>query len=344
MQCLFLVALMVAATPDNTYPVLDGATLTLESEEGDYIGRGKKLTWTAPTAHIRIIQNPILAYVAMVRVEFQDQYFRLEFAAPDNQPLKAGKYPNARAYPWQTFDRPGISISSTGRACEQQGKFTVHQVEYDALGDPTVLEISFIATCDGPREKLLVGKISLARDPKAPKRLRPPNALPLKNPTYQVKEGAKFAVEREPENYVELGRKIVLASPQARFRLHQRIPYDIMIDVEGEDERWILEFMGSNRGPLQVGTYELTGRDEPTAVLQIVSGSLSCGVENSVMSVKKVAYDDTGNVTTLEASFAQNCRAGASRKLMGEIAFTRADPPRIPERTPASQVPTVIPF
>lgn len=49
--------------------------------------------------------------------------WRLEFAAPFNELIVPGFYPNLQRFPFQDADRPGLSFSSTGRLDNRAGGF-----------------------------------------------------------------------------------------------------------------------------------------------------------------------------------------------------------------------------
>ena len=79
-----------------------------------------------------------------------DQFFNLDFAAPNNQPLAVGTYTGAVRYPFQASNQPGLSVYGDGRGCNTlTGSFQVLQVTYGAGNTIDAFDATFEQHCEG---------------------------------------------------------------------------------------------------------------------------------------------------------------------------------------------------
>lgn len=63
-------------------------------------------------------------------------YWRLNFAAPFEEVITPGFYPDFQRFPFQDHDRPGLEFASTGRLDNRaSGFFEVFEATYDAGGE-----------------------------------------------------------------------------------------------------------------------------------------------------------------------------------------------------------------
>ena len=130
------------------------------STPGDYIGRGEEKVWTPVdgnfTATTRNQGNSV-----DIRFNGGPDYISISFAAPQQSPLRVGTYRGAYRYPFQSPTKPGLSISMSGRGCnESYGDFAVHQIQYDAEKKKVILlDLSFDQRCGQEKKPPLVGRI-----------------------------------------------------------------------------------------------------------------------------------------------------------------------------------------
>ena len=65
-------------------------------------------------------------------------------------PLDVGVYDMAERYPFESPDRPGISVGGDGRGCNTiTGRFEVHDNTQDGSGNVTSATVSFEQHCEG---------------------------------------------------------------------------------------------------------------------------------------------------------------------------------------------------
>lgn len=87
--------------------------------------------------------------------------FILEMAAPSGQTLVPGTYENAMRYPFQTADRPGISVFGDGRGCNTvAGRFVVHDMAVGETGVINRFSATYEHNCEGGT-KALIGQVSI---------------------------------------------------------------------------------------------------------------------------------------------------------------------------------------
>ena len=118
----------------------------LDSEPGDYVGFGKRLT-------LRPLDGMFSATRATggVQVGFigSKHWWSLTFVAPGGALLTAGMYERAIRYPFQG-PRPGLSVSGEGRGCSNlNGRFLVLEAEYKPDGGVERFAADFEQHCEG---------------------------------------------------------------------------------------------------------------------------------------------------------------------------------------------------
>src|SRR5882762_8161485 len=84
-------------------------SLTLNSDPGDYIGAGQFLFFTSADGNFSAQQN----FDQEVSIGFStptfSQFWNLDFAAPNSQPLTVGTYTGATRFPFQASNEPGLA-------------------------------------------------------------------------------------------------------------------------------------------------------------------------------------------------------------------------------------------
>jgi hypothetical protein len=138
---------LVAATS-----VSAGTTITLESDEGDYIGQGLSYSYTDDTADIQYSRNYDNGITVNIRnlPNQPSNWWTLNLAAPDNAEIQPGVYSGVERFPFQTPGNPGLSFSGNGRGCNTlSGGFEVEEVSYDGAGKVLSLNANFEQHCEG---------------------------------------------------------------------------------------------------------------------------------------------------------------------------------------------------
>lgn len=134
------------AEPEASFVVLD-------SQEGDYIGQGQRLHWSAANALFDVEVNNDGG--VSLSVETGD-YWSLDFTAVGGGAPAPGAYEGATRWPFNGPAEPGLSVSGAGRGCnELTGRFEVFELEIDAGGGVVAFSADFEQHCEGGAPALL---------------------------------------------------------------------------------------------------------------------------------------------------------------------------------------------
>lgn len=155
------VALAPAAPPVDLWRPAAGAVpavgnvVYLQSEPGDFIGRGQSYTFTHADARLELSANGPAVHVA---IEAKDRWTG-DFAAIANLPrLAPGYYGDVQRYPFHNPARGGLQWSGAGSGCNTlRGWFVVDHVAYQE-GKLSELALRFEQRCEG-RDGALHGQI-----------------------------------------------------------------------------------------------------------------------------------------------------------------------------------------
>jgi hypothetical protein len=132
---------------DACDPKFDNTSLVLDSEPGDYIGQGLDLTFGPGDGAFTVERNG----ESCVSVGFQgDEWWSLDFCAPDGAPLVTGPYEGATRFPFQDPSEPGLDVSGAGRGCNQlTGRFDVLEAVFGPGSEVQSFAADFEQHCEG---------------------------------------------------------------------------------------------------------------------------------------------------------------------------------------------------
>jgi len=123
-------------------------SLTLVSDPGDFVGSGETLSFTP--ADGLFVAN--VNFDNGVSVQFfgpGSNFWQLDFAAANFQPLTDGSYTGVARYPFQPSTQPGLSVVVEGRGCNTViGSFTVLEASYSD-GVVNAFDATFEQHCEG---------------------------------------------------------------------------------------------------------------------------------------------------------------------------------------------------
>jgi hypothetical protein len=133
-----------------------GVTLVLDSEPGDWIGQGQRLSFTAADGDLLFHRASEGVMVVHFRSADFSHWWHLVFAAPAGQTLTVGTYTGATRPPFQAPGDPALEVSGNGRACNMlTGSFEVRQIAYDSNGGVESFSAAFEQHCEGAVPALL---------------------------------------------------------------------------------------------------------------------------------------------------------------------------------------------
>lgn len=137
---------------DHVLVLVDSASaprtqISFGGDPGDYITGGRSYRYDARNAVLGFTRNFGNGVSASIN---GDTFWWLDFAAAGGAALAPGVYENAQRFPFHDAGSPGLALYGDGRGCNTlSGRFTVHQAEFDAAGQPSRLEIDFEQHCEG---------------------------------------------------------------------------------------------------------------------------------------------------------------------------------------------------
>lgn len=129
-------------------------SLWFSSENGDYIGQGASASYVPPAATLTARGDAGYASISVDDPTSGD-WWTVDVAAPPGQTLAPGTYTGAVRAPFRGAGQPGLSVSGSGRGCnELVGDFTVHQIGTAPDGTIASLDVSFTQYCGSSPEAL----------------------------------------------------------------------------------------------------------------------------------------------------------------------------------------------
>jgi uncharacterized delta-60 repeat protein len=152
---------------DDFYSLVENGTVTaaaastslvMTSQKGDYIGQGQSYNYTPANATITasVLNGGVETNAVEVHVTApNNDYWYLDFAAPNQARLVPGTYTGATRWPFQAAGVPGLDIAGEGRGSNTlTGQFTVIQALYDAQGNITAFAADFTQFGDNSKSSL----------------------------------------------------------------------------------------------------------------------------------------------------------------------------------------------
>lgn len=175
---VFVLCWMAAPGNASAQPQTLTGTITMESEEGDWVGAGEEYSFASPGTEITGtaitssgFDGPHTIAISLTRSE-TDDHFSMDFSTRRlGVVMKAGKYTDAQRAAFADEGHPGLSISGNGRGCNTiSGEFTVTEFDWVmeeaecSVCNPKIYITSFSATfeqhCEGG-EPALFGTVNL---------------------------------------------------------------------------------------------------------------------------------------------------------------------------------------
>ena len=340
---LLIVLLMLTGSVLHSMPARAATiptSLVLDSEPGDFIGRGIDRAWYPVDGEFDATH---LAGLVKVTFDGGPDQWTLEFKAPNAAELEPGPYEEATRHPFQSPMRPGLDISSSGRGCNTlNGRFDVLEAVYRSDGTVERFAADFEQHCDGGPTSL---RGSIRFNASATFLPAPdddsddlPNTIdncPQVRNVSQADvdrdglgdvcdprfENTSLTFDSEPDDYIGLGVSRTWYPEEGGFNLIHG-PGLVTLYYQGGPDRWNLHLKAPNGVELEPGPYEDATRypfQSPTMPGLSVSGSgRGCNAVTGRFDVLEAVYQSDGTVERFAADFEQHCGPGTLR---GSIRF-----------------------
>ncbi|MFF8916540.1 hypothetical protein ACF08M_25235 [Streptomyces sp. NPDC015032] len=299
---LALTGVGAQATPARAAPARDRATgaepvavssYSYSSEQGDWVGGGGSGTYDGVTV------NNIAVDPSPEKVVLSTSFWTIALAAPRGEPLRPGVYRDAERVSARSGRAPGLDASGFSRGCNEVfGQFTVNQIEFDASGLATLVDLTFTQRCESADAPALTGNIKY-------------RAFPL-----------SYAYTSEAGDYIGGGTSTSYTGATSLFQLTGSVNGIVDYTGSGKRESWSVRFAAPEGEQLQAGrTYQTADiGDETAAFLSVSHGSRGCSPGAGELTITRLATDEQGKVKALAATFLQRCE-GTTAALHGTIHY-----------------------
>ncbi|MEW2146605.1 hypothetical protein AB0869_27720 [Micromonospora vinacea] len=139
-----LAGALLSAAPASAAPAPE-SSLAWSIEPSDEQGEPLTGVFTEPAARFQSLRD---GDIHRLNVTSASTYWSISLAAPVGEQLHPGNYPNAERAGFQTGRAPGLDVSFGSSGCNQvHGRFTIHQIGFDAAGTINMLEATFVQRC-----------------------------------------------------------------------------------------------------------------------------------------------------------------------------------------------------
>ncbi|MDQ9091067.1 hypothetical protein RC083_05600 [Pseudoalteromonas haloplanktis] len=124
--------------------------LSFDSPVGDYIGGGRKRSYTEEDGSFSFIHSYDQGLSTYIGANFNgEDWWGLDLASPNGESLVIGVYEDATRYPFQSPTKPGLDFSGSGRGCNvSSGKFEILDLVISQSGDIESLAVDFEQSCE----------------------------------------------------------------------------------------------------------------------------------------------------------------------------------------------------
>ena len=263
------------------------------SEPGDYIGQGLTAVVSDPT---QISVSGDGRFVQAVAGPWS-----LGFLAPSGEVLAPGVYAHAERAAFATGRSPGLEVTGESRGCNEVfGRFAVNQIQTDASGNVTALDVRFVQHCESLDAPALRGWLRY-------------RVAPL-----------SYSFTSDAGDYIGGGVNERYDGATTLFRSFEQYGGGIRVDVSGERDDWTIVLLPPAGTVLTEGIY-LDAQRAPFADpghpgLDVYGDGRGCNTLTGSFEILAIRFGDAGRVKRLHATFEQHCD-GTTPALRGELRF-----------------------
>jgi hypothetical protein len=322
------VAASVTMPPGAITVPSSGMFLYLNSQAGDFVGRGIEQLYVSPDAGI----------VARLEVG-GDQFYssstqgthgwQVVMAAAPGSSLLPGSYTGATGNNSTSRVAPALAVSGDGRGCNTAfGQFDVSEVSFAPTGELLVFDATFEQHCDlgGPA---LFGRIRISNPPPTPGVTLPSGSMTI--PT----GGNFFYLVSQPGDYVGGGTEQLYTGADSNIKglFLPGTPgsdyFSGRIVQPNNFHNWSVVIAGAPGEQLVAGSYISARRAnfQPAGHpgLEVSGDGNGCNTLTGKFDVDELSFWPTGDLKTFQATFEQHC-SGAIPALFGRIRIETPAP------------------
>ncbi|GAA4445648.1 hypothetical protein [Phytohabitans houttuyneae] len=271
---------LLVVTPAKAAPVAE-SSLSWKIESGDG-GEPTTGVLTGPGVSFQSLRDRT---ISRINVTSDSAFWSISFAAPVDEELHPGIYPDAERAGFQTGRAPGLDVSVGSGGCnEVYGRFTIHQIAFDTEGTVTMLEASFVRRCS-PGAPAVSGDLRY-------------NAFPL---SYRYTLSDQEPTTPASHTY---------RGATSTFFAQRFFTNSVRFDASGDRLRDTVEFSPPAGETLVVGrTYrdvQPVGQQDPGRAGLSVE-RFSCRPTTGTFTIKELVYGSDGEPVALSATFTLRC-------------------------------------
>jgi hypothetical protein len=264
-----------SVAPAAVATIATTASLSMVSEEGDWVGSGLSYSYSTETGNTFDSNSAGGTNNAGIVVnDGTEDWWVLVFSAPDDQTLVPGTYSGATRFGFNGPGEPGLEITGNSRGCNiLSGSFTVLDVSYGPYNYLERFHATFEQYCDFSPAALR-GEINIINPPVPdPLQLRVEIApIGTANPKAGTATANVTAWCNRPVTGVELSVDLIQHATSSKVAKGY---FFVSFDCTGT-ETWNATVSSESLGPFTAGkaqvSAELVGFDDATTQYVIANG------------------------------------------------------------------------
>ena len=313
--------------PPPTLPLpTSGSFLYLNSQAGDFVGRGLEQLYTSADSDLEATlgQGPDEFHVSVWN--HYGHFWHVSMAATWGQALAVGSYTGAVRTTSRTETAPGLDVGGDLRGCNTlTGQFDVHEIVFSSFGELLVFDATFEQHCEGATPALF-GRIRVEYAEPTPGVTLPPGNISV--PT----SGSFLYLNSQPGDYVGAGREWLYTSQDSAFGVAGGA--SLVPPAPGADfirvwlyqplVRWDIAIAAPPGEPLAARSYiravRAWFRSAGQPGLDVGGDGRGCNDVKGKFDVDQLSFDASGRLTVFQATFEQHCE-GHIPALFGRIRY-----------------------
>jgi DNA-binding beta-propeller fold protein YncE len=292
-----------------------GSFLYLDSQPGDWVGRGLQQLFIAPNPSFQ-------AWLApggdTFRADIGGAKWNVVMSAPIGVPLAVGTYTGAVRSSFRPAGKPGLDVSGDSHGCNTlTGQFTITEIAHSQYDEIMSFDATFEQHCEGGVPALF-GRIHIDIPPPTPGVTLPAGAIPV--PT-----SGSFLYMNSQGDYVGQGREHLYT--QFDSAVHGDLPiggswFSANVTPPNSVAWWSVNIVAPSGGALALGSYIRAARAPfpPAGApgLSVDGDGRGCNTVNGKFDVDELSYSPRGDLLVFQATFEQHCEGNPS-PLFGRI-------------------------